>query len=70
MDSMETLEMEDLMLNRFPKMLPGVMQKRWDDAFGPAVSLHMLPMPDRPKTLPFQDERKRLGEIITEKSSL
>lgn len=56
MDAMETPEMEDLVLNKLPNMLPDMLVQRWDETFLPAISLRMLPMPNRPKTVPFQDE--------------
>ncbi|KAL4918439.1 FAD/NAD(P)-binding domain-containing protein [Aspergillus aurantiobrunneus] len=56
MDCMETPELEDLMLRKFPKMLPDVMLKRWDEMFWPSVSLHMLPIPEKPKQFYFLDE--------------
>ncbi|OQE29512.1 hypothetical protein PENSTE_c002G05463 [Penicillium steckii] len=56
MDAMETPEMEDPVLNKLPNMLPDMLVQRWDETFLPAISLRMLPMPNRPKTVPFQDE--------------
>ncbi|KAJ5233819.1 monooxygenase [Penicillium citrinum] len=56
MDAMETPEMEDLVLNKLPKMLPDLLVQRWDETFLPAASLRMLPIPKRPKISPFHDE--------------
>lgn len=56
MDAMETPEMEDLVLNKLPKMLPDMLVQRWDETFLPAASLRMLPIPKRPKISPFHDE--------------
>ena len=56
MHAIETLELEDLVMNRFLKLLPGIMLERWDKTYRPAVSLKMFPMPNRPKLIPFQDE--------------
>lgn len=58
MDAMETPELRDTILNKFPKALPGAVLQRWDATFLPAVSLRMLDVPARPRTLLFHDERR------------
>ncbi|KAF7617473.1 putative monooxygenase [Aspergillus flavus] len=58
MDGMETPELRDTILNKFPKLLPGVVLQRWDATFLPAVSLRMLDVPARPRALTFHDERR------------
>ena len=63
MDAMITPEMEELMLVKFPSVFPAIVLKRWDEAYAPAVSLHMLDLPYRPKEFQFQylDEVAREG---------
>ena len=59
MDCMETPELEDFMLNKFPAMVPNVIFEGWDQAFGPSVSLERLPVPKREKTFVYDDERSQ-----------
>ncbi|KAL4877357.1 hypothetical protein BJY04DRAFT_198250 [Aspergillus karnatakaensis] len=61
-DAMETPELEDLMVNKFPKMFPGAVVKRWESIYCPAVSLQMLKVPVRPRVVPFDDEREKDGQ--------
>lgn len=58
MDSMETPEMEDYMLHKFPSLLPGAIIERWDQTFASAVSLHSLKVPVRQKTFRWLDEQE------------
>ena len=64
MDAMVTPEMEEIMMVKFPAAFPGAVLKRWDEAYAPAVSLHMLDIPYRPKTFQFLDEvaRETVGD--------
>ncbi|KAJ5116787.1 monooxygenase [Penicillium angulare] len=50
MDTMETPELEDLMLNKFPKIMCDVLVQRWNDAFLDATSLDIFPTPVRLQT--------------------
>ncbi|KAJ5578658.1 uncharacterized protein N7459_007622 [Penicillium hispanicum] len=59
MDAMVTPEMEEFMLVKFPSAFPGIILKRWDDAYAPAVSLNMLELPYRPKEFTYLDEAAR-----------
>ncbi|KAL4999143.1 hypothetical protein BDV10DRAFT_193812 [Aspergillus recurvatus] len=56
MDTMETPELEQLMLNKFPLLMPNILTQRWDQTFPPAVSLRSPAVPARPKQVPFEDE--------------
>ncbi|KAL4882074.1 hypothetical protein BJY04DRAFT_227519 [Aspergillus karnatakaensis] len=56
MDAMETPELEELMLGKFPSMLPGGLVERWDETFAPAVSLVSPRGPARVKTFLYDDE--------------
>ncbi|OGM51014.1 putative monooxygenase [Aspergillus bombycis] len=68
MDAMETPELRDTILNKFPKLLPGVAIQRWDATFLSGVSLRMLDIPARPRTAIFHDERRK-DEGSTEKTA-
>ncbi|KAJ5715439.1 uncharacterized protein N7483_012620 [Penicillium malachiteum] len=46
MDAMVTSELEDLMLNKFPKLVPGIIVERWDETFEQSVFLDMFPVPE------------------------
>ncbi|KAJ5261235.1 monooxygenase [Penicillium angulare] len=50
MDTMETPELEDLMLNKFPKIMANILVQRWDDAFADAISFDIFPAPVRLQT--------------------
>lgn len=56
MDAMETPELEEFMLNKFPLLLPRVLIDRWDQTFSPSVSLRLPAAPPRPKQVLFEDE--------------
>ncbi|KAJ6013518.1 hypothetical protein N7540_008109 [Penicillium herquei] len=58
MDSLETPELEEIMLHKFPATLPGSMLQRWDQTFEPAVCIHDLPVPARAKEFRWADEPK------------
>ncbi|KAJ5726862.1 monooxygenase [Penicillium malachiteum] len=45
-DAMVTPELEDLTLNKFPKLVPGIILERWDETFKSAVLLDMIPVPE------------------------
>jgi hypothetical protein len=70
MDAMETPELEQLMLHKFPLSLPGVLIDRWDQTFAPAVSLKSPALPARPKQVLFQDEKQQSQETVTEDARL
>ncbi|KAL2811036.1 hypothetical protein BJX63DRAFT_400266 [Aspergillus granulosus] len=57
MDTLSSPEMEELMLKKFPALLPGVLVSRWDQSFPKAVSLGGLERPFRKKEVPFEDEK-------------
>ncbi|KAJ5679112.1 monooxygenase [Penicillium macrosclerotiorum] len=59
MDSMDTPELEELMLNKFPKMLPGVIVDRWDQTFRSAISLQNFEISERGKTSFWSDEQEK-----------
>ncbi|KAL4863041.1 hypothetical protein BDV12DRAFT_206836 [Aspergillus spectabilis] len=62
MNAMETPELEQLMMHKFPSMMPGVLIDRWDQTFAPAVS-HISPaVPARPKQFMFEDEKRVIGD--------
>ncbi|KAJ5618644.1 monooxygenase [Penicillium herquei] len=46
MDAMVTPELEDLMMNKFPKLVPGIVVERWDETFKSAELLDMFPVPE------------------------
>ncbi|KAJ5701178.1 monooxygenase [Penicillium malachiteum] len=46
MDAMVTPELEDLMMNKFPKLVPGIIVERWDETFKSAELLDMFPVPE------------------------
>ncbi|KAL3476381.1 hypothetical protein BJX99DRAFT_270530 [Aspergillus californicus] len=56
MDAMETPKLEQLMLNKYPSLMPGVLIDRWDQVFAPAISLRSPAVPARPKRFMFDDE--------------
>lgn len=56
MDAMETPELGEFMLTKFPSLLPGAIIDRWDQTFSPAVSLRSPAAPPRPKQVLFEDE--------------
>ncbi|PYH93622.1 DUF747-domain-containing protein [Aspergillus ellipticus CBS 707.79] len=59
MDMMETPELKHFALNEFAGKLPGAMFQRWTDTYTPGVSLTGLPIPVRPRSIPFDDEVAR-----------
>jgi 2-polyprenyl-6-methoxyphenol hydroxylase-like FAD-dependent oxidoreductase len=69
MDVLLTPELEELMLNKFPALMPGVLVKRWDQSLPGAVSLKCLERTGREGVMPFEDEvevRKEGGEGVGE----
>jgi hypothetical protein len=69
MDVLLTPELEELMLNKFPALMPGVLVKRWDQSLPGAVSLKCLERTGREGVVPFEDEvevRKEGGEGVGE----
>ncbi|GKZ25541.1 hypothetical protein AbraCBS73388_001182 [Aspergillus brasiliensis] len=59
LDAMETPELKQFMLTKYASLMPGALWKRWTETFIPAVSLNMLDLPARPKSIPFEDEALR-----------
>ncbi|GKZ28975.1 hypothetical protein AbraIFM66950_002222 [Aspergillus brasiliensis] len=59
LDAMETPELKKFMLTKYASLMPGALWKRWTETFIPAVSLNMLDLPARPKSIPFEDEALR-----------
>ncbi|GKZ73824.1 hypothetical protein AnigIFM60653_005476 [Aspergillus niger] len=59
LDSMDTPELKEFLLTKYARLMPGALWKRWADTFTPAVSLNMLDLPARPKSVPFDDEALR-----------
>ncbi|RDK37768.1 FAD/NAD(P)-binding domain-containing protein [Aspergillus phoenicis ATCC 13157] len=59
LDSMDTPELKEFLLTKYAGLMPGALWKRWADTFTPAVSLNMLDLPARPKSVPFDDEALR-----------
>ncbi|KAL2851998.1 hypothetical protein BJY01DRAFT_104381 [Aspergillus pseudoustus] len=57
MDTMSSPEMEELMLKKFPTLLPGELLRRWDQTFPASVSLAGLERPFREKEVLFDDEK-------------
>ncbi|KAL3461597.1 hypothetical protein BJX64DRAFT_260526 [Aspergillus heterothallicus] len=57
MDTLSTPALEELMLKKFPSLMPGVLVKRWDQSFPGAVSLAALERSYREKEVLFEDER-------------
>ncbi|KAL3495974.1 hypothetical protein BJX62DRAFT_252374 [Aspergillus germanicus] len=69
MDVLLTPDLEELMLNKFPALMPGVLVKRWDQTFPGAVSLKWLERTGREGVVPFEDEvevRKEGGKGVGE----
>ncbi|KAE8381303.1 FAD/NAD(P)-binding domain-containing protein [Aspergillus bertholletiae] len=68
MDAMETTELRDVILHKFPKLLPGIVLQRWDTTFLPGISLRTLGLPIRPKAVLFHDEAQKqeasVGRIV------
>lgn len=58
MDAMETPEIEEMMLNKFPGTFKSIFFKRCDDNQAQAVSLDLLPVFNRPKEGSFMDVGK------------
>ncbi|KAJ5633952.1 hypothetical protein N7528_001794 [Penicillium herquei] len=58
MDSLDTPELEEIMLHKFPATLPGSVLQRWDQTFESAVCLHDLALPARDKTFRWANEPK------------
>ncbi|KAL3442923.1 hypothetical protein BJX65DRAFT_298688 [Aspergillus insuetus] len=56
MDTLETPELAEIMLRRFPKMARQAIFKRWDSVFPQAVSLKSLPLPAKKGAVPFEDD--------------
>ncbi|GAA83930.1 monoxygenase [Aspergillus luchuensis] len=59
LDTMDTPELKEFLLTRYAGLMPGELWKRWAHTFTPAVSLDMLDLPARPKSVPFDDEALR-----------
>ncbi|KAJ5729120.1 uncharacterized protein N7483_003628 [Penicillium malachiteum] len=58
MDSLDTPELEEIMLHKFPATLPGSVVQRWDQTFEPAACLYNLPVPARAKEFRWVNEPK------------
>ncbi|KAE8153049.1 FAD/NAD(P)-binding domain-containing protein [Aspergillus avenaceus] len=56
LDALETPELKDFALNKFPAVFGTMLLDRWEKAFVAAPSLKALPCPYRPRTVPFLDE--------------
>jgi 2-polyprenyl-6-methoxyphenol hydroxylase-like FAD-dependent oxidoreductase len=63
MDVLLTPELEKLMLNKFPALMPGALVKRWDQSLPGAVSLKWLGRSGRGGVVPYEDE---VGEEVGE----
>ena len=71
MDTMATPEFENLMMNKFHKIMSRVMIDRWDSMFGPAISLDMFPTPDTKKaSWLFKNMQEEQAEDSKIRSSL
>ncbi|KAL4781660.1 hypothetical protein BJX76DRAFT_10126 [Aspergillus varians] len=57
LNAMETPELEEMLLRKYPQAFPGVVLQRWDATFPLGISLKMLDIPARPRTVPYEDER-------------
>ncbi|KIA75410.1 monooxygenase [Aspergillus ustus] len=55
-DGMETPELAEVMLHKFPQIAPDLAAAFWSAALPPAVSVNSLPMPPKKKSVPFDDE--------------
>lgn len=56
---METPALKFIAKYIFPHIPKQVVMDRWIRTYCPAVSLYMLPQPDRPRKIPFHDELLR-----------
>ncbi|KAJ0417975.1 hypothetical protein BJY00DRAFT_303093 [Aspergillus carlsbadensis] len=56
MDALETPELAEVMLHRFPKIAAKRVPAFWAATITPGVSIKTLPVPKRKKTVPFEDE--------------
>ncbi|KAB8261859.1 hypothetical protein BDV32DRAFT_121139 [Aspergillus pseudonomiae] len=57
LEAMDTPELKSYVATRIPSLPAKVIHKEWLRTFPPAVSLDMLPLPKRPHSIPYHDER-------------
>ena len=68
--ALETPELEKAMLIDMPKATEEMIHKRWNATFCPSVSLHSMPQPKRPWSVPYEDEHNRVLHVNPVKASL
>lgn len=56
LECMETPTLKFIVRYVFPYMPKKMVMHRWIHTYCPAVSLNMLPQPNRPRKIPFHDE--------------
>jgi 2-polyprenyl-6-methoxyphenol hydroxylase-like FAD-dependent oxidoreductase len=67
-EGMDTPELKAIAEERVPRLKLESMYRQWAKFLTPAVSLHMLDMPARPRRVPFQDELSH-GQMDNENSA-
>ena len=54
--ALETPELAKEFFSNIPKVTEGMLYQQLDAQFCPAVSLHTIPQPKRPWSVPYEDE--------------
>lgn len=65
LEAMDDAKLKAFAVERYPLLKTETLYREWTRTFTPAVSLNMLGIPDRPRSVPYQDELHTRGPKIT-----